>query len=209
MHLVADAVSFRYNESQAVLDGINFQISSGTSVALMGPSGSGKTTLLSLIGGTLEPASGTISPSSAELRSVRIGWVFQTVNVFGRRSALENVAVGALLRAQNSRDAGTIALRALEEVGIVHLATVQARKLSGGELQRVVIARAIAAESVMILADEPTGQLDHANSELVVDCLLRKRTIDSTVVIATHDPQVAHRCDFVMRLEGGKLHKAQ
>jgi ABC-type lipoprotein export system ATPase subunit len=199
----------------AVLRGLSLTINPGEAVALMGPSGSGKTTVLTILGLLVTPSEGQVlldggplprrGPSLARLRAREFGWVFQSVNVLPRRSALDNAALALLIRGDSPRAARREAASALEAVGIGGLAAQPVHTLSGGELQRVCIARALAARSRFILADEPTAQLDRANTEGVIEALVNNRPPGTALVVATHDPEVASRCDRTLRLVDGAL----
>lgn len=190
-----------------VLMGVSIEVAVGDRVALIGPSGSGKTTLLSVLGGLLRPHQGEVFADVAgERRSPdgEVGWVLQTTNGLGRRTVLDNVLLGTL----RQRDPIATRLercdRALEAVGLLTSRGRAVRTLSGGELQRVSIARAIAACRPFILADEPTGQLDRASTTTVLDAMFSVDT-DRAVVVATHDPQVWERCGRVYHLENGRI----
>jgi ABC-type lipoprotein export system ATPase subunit len=207
-------VSHRYGKGPLVLDNIDFFVASGETVALMGPSGSGKTTLLSIMGLLTKPVSGSVAVDGVRLhrrgrrldaeRTELFSWVFQTVNVLGQRTATDNAALGLLARGVPRYRAAQQANRALAAVGLADRIHDEVTELSGGELQRVCIARAMAAVPRFVLADEPTGQLDHATSQLVLDSLWEARCPDTSLVIATHDLMVAKRCDRVMRLVDGR-----
>ncbi len=215
MPLTLRAVAHRYAEAMPwVVRAIDLEIADGESVALMGPSGSGKTTLLSILGLLTHPAEGevlldgapvTAGRGASELRSTQFSWVFQTANALLRRSALENAALQLLARGSQRAPAEATALSELERVGVGHLAARPARLLSGGELQRVCIARALAAAPRFILADEPTGQLDHATTLEVGSALIENRPNGTAVIIATHDPEVAARCGRIIRLSDGSI----
>jgi len=196
-----------------VLDNVDMFVASGEAVALMGPSGSGKTTLLSIMGLLTRPVSGFVAVDGSRLpqrgwrldaaRAELFSWIFQTVNVLGQRTATDNAALGLVARGVPRSRAAQQANTALAAVGLAGRNRDEVAKLSGGELQRVCIARAMAAVPRFVLADEPTGQLDHATSELVVNALWEARHSDTALVIATHDPMVAQRCDRVIGLVGG------
>jgi ABC-type lipoprotein export system ATPase subunit len=197
-----------------VVRAVDLEIQDGESVALMGPSGSGKTTLLSILGLLTHPAKGellldghaiTSSRAAAGLRTTQFSWVFQTANALLRRTALENAALQLLARGAQPGAAISTARAELARVGVGHLAGRPARLLSGGELQRVCIARALAAAPRWILADEPTGQLDHATTLEVGRALIEQRPIGTAVIIATHDPEVAARCERTIRLVDGAI----
>jgi len=180
----------------------------GTLVALWGPSGSGKSTLLSLIGLLMAPTSGTVTvagqpawTSSADTRRLRasmFAWVLQNSACLESRSALDNVAMGPLAEGARRHDATRRALQALEVVGLTERAASKAVELSGGELQRMTVARALAADKRIVLADEPTGQLDAKSSAMVADALRTLAEAGRCVIVATHDQAVSDRCDDVI-----------
>jgi ABC-type lipoprotein export system ATPase subunit len=215
MPLTLRNVSHQYGPAlPSVVRNIGLEIADGESVALMGPSGSGKTTLLSILGLLTHPASGevlldgrpiTSGRAGAALRTTQFSWVFQTANALLRRSALDNAALQLLARGSSPDAARRTALAELEKVGVARLADRPARLLSGGELQRVCIARALAAAPRWILADEPTGQLDHATTLEVGRALIEQRPMGTAVIIATHDPEVAARCERIIRLVDGTI----
>lgn len=187
---------------------MTFDIPAGARAAIIGPSGSGKTTLLSLIGGLLQPDRGEVScqDGAGALHPVadRVTWVLQTVSLLGNRSSWENVAVGAYSDGADLVEARTRAMAALYAVGLADRSHRAARFLSGGEAQRVAVARALASRRPVILADEPTGQLDATNTAGVLEAMLNARTTQ-TVVIVTHDPAVASLCDLVLEIRDGQL----
>lgn len=208
MRLTADGLTFTYpGSSRPVLSGLTCDLPSGSTTAIVGPSGSGKTTLLSVIGGLLRPQEGRFecidvagvgwAPREASV------WVLQTVSLLPDRTVRDNVRLGAYLDGAGRRDATLRADRALTEMGLAHRAEERAGVLSGGESQRVAIARALASHRPMLFADEPTGQLDAATTDLVVSAMLRSAR--RTVVLVTHDEQVAARCDRVLLLRDGRL----
>lgn len=206
-------VSHKYGNGPLVLDHVDIFVGTGEAVALMGPSGSGKTTLLSIMGLLTRPMSGLVAVDGSSLpiggrrldaaRAALFSWVFQTVNVLGLRTAADNAALGLLARGVPRSRATEQADTALSAVGLADRNRAVVAELSGGELQRVCIARAMAAMPRFVLADEPTGQLDHATSELVVDAMWGARHSDTALVIATHDPMVAERCDRIIGLVDG------
>jgi putative ABC transport system ATP-binding protein len=182
----------------------------------MGRSGSGKSTLLNLMGLLDRPTSGTVlfadidtrrlpDRKVSELRASNIGFVFQNYNLIPQRTAAENVALGLLYqRVPRSRRVG-LALRALERVGLGHRSAALPGQLSGGERQRVAIARAVAGRPGLLLCDEPTGNLDAANSAAVLDLLESLRADGIAVVVVTHDGDVAARSRRHLVMADGKL----
>lgn len=191
-----------------VLDGVDLDIGEGEAVAIAGPSGSGKTTLLALLGGLLPVQSGEVcvidGDGAAHPPADWVAWVLQTVNVLADRTVADNACLGAFSRGLTRGEATAEAKRWLDAVGLGDRAGDPVRVLSGGEVQRVVIARALASARPVLLADEPTGQLDAATTGSVLSALL-DRSHRRTVVVVTHDPEVASRCDRVLRLRGGTL----
>ena len=216
MPLSVRAVRHRYGDAQPwVLQGVDLEIADGSSVALMGPSGSGKTTLLSVLGLLTQPTEGEVAidgeraaaegRSAGQIRAEQFSWVFQTANALLRRTAVENASLQLLTRGVSRRSAERAAMEELERVGVGALASRRCRLLSGGELQRVCIARALAAAPRWILADEPTGQLDHATTLDVIQALIDGRPVGTAVIIATHDAEVAARCGRTLRLLDGAI----
>ncbi len=198
-----------------ILRGVDLDIAKNEAVALVGPSGSGKTSLLMLLAGLEQATSGTIvlegqtvtsmnEDALARLRRQSVGIVFQAFNLIPTMTALENVSVP--LELAGRRDAEACATSALTSVGLGHRLTHLPGQLSGGEQQRVALARAFAPEPKLLLADEPTGNLDHATGEQVMDLLfvLRARA-GSTLLLITHDPRLAERCDRLAHMEDGRV----
>jgi ABC-type lipoprotein export system ATPase subunit len=192
-----------------VLKGIDLELGEGEAVAITGPSGSGKTTLLALLGGLIPVQSGKVQvingDGSAHPPSAQVAWVLQTVNVLSDRTVSDNVCLGGFSRGLSRSDAVSEAQRWLERVGLADRAEEPVRVLSGGEIQRVVIARALVSGRPLLLADEPTGQLDAATTDSVLSVLL-DRSHGRSVIVVTHDPEVARRCDRALRLHDGVLH---
>ena len=198
-----------------ILRGIDLDIARGEALGLLGPSGSGKTSLLMLLAGLERATSGTIAldgetitamdeDSLARMRRTRVGIVFQAFHLIPTMTALENVAVP--LELAGRRDAAVRAARALDAVGLSHRLTHLPSRLSGGEQQRVAIARAFAPEPRLLLADEPTGNLDHATGAVVMDLLFALRARHgTTLMLITHDSALAERCDRQVRMADGKI----
>lgn len=193
----------------SVFDSVSFSIPPGKAIALTGPSGSGKTTLLSIIGGVLRPSRGRIRVQSdhSERSELKTAWVFQTMNALGSRSVVDNVAMGALSDGASRADSLTSAMEMIGRMGLAHRASHRASALSGGELQRMCVARALAARPDLLLADEPTGNLDPENAVAVASALIQQRPRGTTVVVATHDALVAAECDRTVALDSPELHE--
>jgi putative ABC transport system ATP-binding protein len=201
-----------YGESVA-LDGVSLEIHAGEAVAVMGPSGSGKSTLLSMVAGLDRPTSGSVVVHGDDLGSLdekglalyrrrRIGMIFQFFNLLDDLSALDNVALAAQLTGSSASHARKRALELFDELGIAGRRNVYPAQLSGGERQRVSVARALMNRPALLLADEPTGALDTRAGEQVMDLLLDLNQIGQTLLLVTHDQQLATRCasrviDFV------------
>jgi putative ABC transport system ATP-binding protein len=202
-----------------VLRGLSLEVERGAAVAVMGPSGSGKTTLLALLGGLDRPHSGRLAVAGVELvglsrkelgrfRREHVGFVFQAFHLLPGLTAEENVAAGldplGLPRAEVRRRS----LAALDAVGLHGLARRFPRELSGGEQQRVAVARACAKEPPLLLADEPTGNLDEDSARGVLNLLFEGRGRgggERTLIVVTHDPAVGARADRILRLHHGRL----
>ena len=173
-----------------VLENFCLEASATESIALMGPSGSGKSTILAILSGFLKPDSGTIHlPENTHL-----SWIFQNTPMLMHRTALDNVALGALSIGKDPKQAQELATKAMRKLKINQLSNSKARKLSGGERQRVAVAREIVSSADILLADEPTASLDAQSRERVCDALELARQSGTTVIIATHDAYVASRC---------------
>lgn len=209
MRLSVEELRHRYRpQSPPVLDGVSLEVTTGETVAIMGPSGSGKTTLLALLGGLLPVQEGlvaVVTNDQATRPTDYVAWVLQTVNVLADRTVADNVALGGLSAGQRYADAVETARWWLAEVGLLERGDDPVGVLSGGEIQRVVIARALASARPLVLADEPTGQLDAATTATVLSVLL-DGSHGRSVVVVTHDPEVARRCDRALRLRDGVLH---
>lgn len=200
--LTAHRITHRYGNLPSVLSEVSFTYPRDRGIlALVGPSGSGKTTLLGIIGGLIEPSDGgRVSIGSTGERMVPT-WVFQTPNILPHRTAIDNAALGAVAAGRRWAGAVRAASSALEAYGLAQLASSMARALSGGEIQRLVLARADLFGTRWLLADEPTAQLDRANTIMVATALRKLADARTTVIVATHDPDVEAAADAVVHLE--------
>lgn len=212
-------------KAHRVLDGVDLELSAGEWVALVGASGSGKTTLLSIMGGidagfegTAEVFGQSLSQADddrrSELRNQLIGFVFQSFHLLEHLSVLENVEVPLWLRKEDVEDPEARALAALERVGLGGRAEARVPSLSGGERQRVAVARALVTQPRLLLADEPTGNLDAATGQGVLELFDALRHTEAGepgrgLIVVTHDPEVAARADRVLRLVDGRLVEEQ
>jgi putative ABC transport system ATP-binding protein len=210
-------VYYRGSEQIDVLQGITLDIPSGDFLALMGPSGSGKTTLLNLIGGLDTPTKGSIEVAGdridtlsggrlAAWRARHIGFVFQMYNLLPVLTAARNVELPLLLTKLGAADRKKRVQTALSVVGLGERATHYPRQLSGGQEQRVGIARAIVTDPTLLLCDEPTGDLDRKSGDEVLNLLQTlNRDYNKTIVMVTHDPHAAERARRTLHLEKGLL----
>jgi len=199
------------------LDGVDMAVARGDSLAIMGPSGSGKSTLLGLLGGLDRPTSGSLAfegrdvarlsdDELARLRNQVVGFVFQNFQLLPRTTALGNVGLPLVYRGLGRAERRRRATEALEAVGLAQRLLHRPSELSGGEQQRVAIARALAAEPAMLLADEPTGNLDSRSGDEVLELLTRLRAERGVaLVVVTHDPGVAARFDHTLLVRDGRL----
>ena len=199
------------------LDALNLTIERGEFVAVFGPSGSGKTTLLQLLGALDRPSAGSIrfdgqpleqlaDSALSELRLRAMGFIFQQFNLIPTLNAAENVEAALAPLAMSGAEARETAEKQLEAVGLAPRTRHLPTQLSGGEQQRVAIARALARSPRVVLADEPTGNLDSRSGEMVIELLVRlHRELRITLVLVTHDEWVAERADRVLRLADGRL----
>ncbi len=199
------------------LDSLDLTIRSGEFVAILGPSGSGKTTLLQLLGALDRPTAGTVcfdgrplqrlgQTELADLRLSGLGFVFQQFNLIPTLTAAENVEAGLAPMRMNAANRGRLTGDHLKAVGLERRAGHLPTQLSGGEQQRVAIARALARSPRVVLADEPTGNLDTKSGEMVIDLLSSlHRDLEITLILVTHDQWVAERADRVLKLEDGRL----
>ena len=199
-----------------ILHNIDLRITQGSSCALVGPSGSGKSSLLMLMAGLEKPSSGTVSVlgrdisslserSLAEFRRGKVGVVFQSFHLLPSMTAIQNVATA--LELANDPSPLENAKKKLTDVGLSHRLDHFPKQLSGGEQQRVGIARALAPNPKIVFADEPTGNLDATNGAAVADLLftLTKQQLETTLILVTHDLELAKRCDRVVNISDGKI----
>jgi len=210
--------SFARSEGEVrVLRGIDLEIKRGEAVSMVGESGAGKSTLLHILGALEPPTSGVVLVDGLNLwslpgrelsrfRNSRLGFVFQFHHLLPEFTALENAMMPALIARMSARDAASLARKVLDELGMSHRLTHKVGELSGGEQQRVAIARAVIMSPDMILADEPTGNLDATTGRTVEDLLLRlNRERGITLFLVTHSERLAERMDRVVRLMDGKV----
>ena len=216
---VRDVKKVYHRDSQAipVLDGLSLQVQEGNFAALMGPSGSGKTTLLNLIAGIDKPTSGQVVVAGTDVgqlsesalarwRSQNIGFIFQFYNLIPVLSATENVELPLLLTHLSKRERRERALTALKIVGLADRASHYPRQLSGGQEQRVAIARAFVTNPKVLVADEPTGDLDARSAEEILQLMeTLNQEHKKTIVMVTHDPRAAERAHTKHHLEKGAL----
>ena len=196
------------------LDSVSFEVQEGEMVAIMGPSGSGKSTLMHILGCLDSPDSGKYFLAGedvsklpknrlAQIRNLRIGFVFQVFNLLPRMSALENVELPLLYAGR--REAKDRARAALATVGLSERTRHEPNQLSGGERQRVAIARAIVTEPAIVLADEPTGNVDSKTSEEIMSLFRELNSQGRTIVVVTHEPNVAKHCQRMIYIKDGRV----
>ena len=218
--LEAEGVVREFREGTStlrVLDGLDLRLQRGECVAIVGASGSGKTTLLQILGGLDRPTLGSVRIEGRDLNALNeiersalrnrtIGFIYQFHHLLPEFSALENVAMPLLVRRMATAEAKARASAILEEVGLGSRLSHRPHQLSGGERQRAAVARALVTEPALVLADEPTGNLDGRNAEQVFELMLRlNRDRRTTLVIVTHDARLAARMDRVLTLTEGRL----
>ncbi len=199
------------------LRGLSVEIGKGQIVSFMGPSGSGKTTLLNIVGGLDEPTAGRVYVDGVDITRMRgreieryrlekVGFIFQLFNLIPTLTAYENVELPLILGGKTSDEREARVGEILEQLGIAERASHFPDELSGGEKQRVAVGCALANDPSMILADEPTGELDTISAEKVMDIFLElTRQYEKTVLVATHDPRVARRTELIYLMEDGRI----
>jgi lipoprotein-releasing system ATP-binding protein len=210
--------TYRSGDTELVIfASLKLEVRKGERLALVGESGAGKSTLLHLLGGLDRPSSGTIYYKSkdisgltdaelADFRNLEIGFVWQIHYLLPEFTALENVMMPLLIRGLSHTEAASVSLERLDEVGLQARASHRAGELSGGEQQRVVLARALVGKPSVLLADEPTGNLDFRTGEMIFELLDRlHQSHQLTSVFVTHNLHFARRCDRVLKLENGVL----
>jgi len=212
-------VSKNYGTTEVVhaLRNLNLNVERGERVALMGPSGSGKSTFLNLVCGLDEPTSGSIKIAGIELsqldddartraRREKIGMIFQTFNLLPTLTAVENVSLPLRLQGLRRRETEELAAKMLERVGLKDRESHRPDELSGGERQRVAVARALVFRPPLLLADEPTGNLDTATGDEILDLLEElHREFNSTLMLVTHNEVAARRCDRIVTIRDGSI----
>ena len=216
--IIVDGLTQRVRDAEGwltILDAVSFRLEAGQSAAIVGASGSGKSTLLGLLGGLDVPTAGEVTlfgerlgaldeEQRAAWRARHLGFVFQSFQLLPQMNALENVMLP--LELAGRRDAESVAAQLLERVGLGHRLKHYPRTLSGGEQQRVALARAFAPRPALLLADEPTGSLDAATGERIIQLMFElNQEAGSTLVLVTHDEALAARCAVRLRLHAGRL----
>jgi putative ABC transport system ATP-binding protein len=208
--LVADALVVRRG-GRAVVDRVSLEVEPYRVVAVSGPSGAGKTTLLSVLAGVLPSDGGTLTFAGAPVKAgdhthlARVGFVPQTYGLVAVLTAAENIEVALRVRGVGGEEARERAVEALARVGLDEMADRLVGQLSGGQRQRAAVARGLGVLPDLLIADEPTSELDGDNRDVVVAALQAEAARGAAVVVATHDPEVAERADSVVELHDGKV----
>ena len=216
LELVDVVKTYRGSPPVHALAGVSLHVANGELVAVVGPSGSGKSTLLNVIGTLDRPTSGAMlvegqdvtsmsDASLAGLRAARLGFVFQQFHLLEGADAVDNVASGLVYRGRPRRERRQQAIEALQKVGLGHRLRHRPPQMSGGERQRVAIARAIVGEPAFVLADEPTGNLDSASAAAIVELLLELHAGGSTIIVVTHDRDLAARFPRRISMRDGRV----
>ena len=206
----------KHGQTLRALEDVSLHVPKGDFLAITGPSGSGKTTLMNILGCLDRPTGGKYllegttveglgGAAAADIRNRKIGFIFQSFNLIGSMSALENVELPLVLRGESRKSRRQKALEALARVGLQNRAAHRPAELSGGQQQRVAIARVLAAQPPLILADEPTGNLDGVTSREILSILQQLHGEGQTIVMITHDDGIAAAAPRQMRMEQGRL----
>ena len=204
------------DEKVQAIRGIDLEIYKGEMVAVMGPSGCGKTTLLNIISGIDEPSAGQVfvaqkplfgipDDDRTDIRAEEMGFIFQKFHLLDVMNTIENVEIPLLLSGVNPDEARSLAKKSLEKVGLGDRLNHRPQELSGGQQQRVSIARAIVHNPSVILCDEPTGNLDSLTSSQVMELLVELNHSGATIVIVTHDPEIASLCSRIVKIQDGVI----
>tara|TARA_B100000683_G_scaffold143203_2_gene139223 strand:- start:630 stop:1310 length:681 start_codon:yes stop_codon:yes gene_type:complete len=204
------------DEKIQAIKGVSLSINQGEMVAVMGPSGCGKTTLLNILSGIDDPSAGQVNVAGkplfgisdderSDIRGKEMGFIFQKFHLLDVMNAVENVEIPLLLAGTNPSDARKKATKALTKVGLSERVNHRPSELSGGQQQRVSIARAIVHDPSVILCDEPTGNLDSLTSKNVMELLLELNQSGSTIVIVTHDDDIASMCTRIVKIKDGSV----
>ena len=212
--------TYHVGEPVHALDGVTLTIERGSYTAIMGPSGSGKSTLMNLVGCLDTPTEGTVAVGGREvtglsererttLRGTEVGFVFQTFNLMPRLTAVENVAMPQLFQGVSREDRLDRARELLDRVGLADRARHLPSELSGGQRQRVALARALANDPAIVLADEPTGNLDTETEADVLDLFGEFHHAGTTMIVVTHERHVAERADRIVHLLDGKIERIE
>jgi putative ABC transport system ATP-binding protein len=218
--VVVRDVEKRYRRTDEVtveaLSSVSLSLAGGSYTAVMGPSGSGKSTLLNLVGGLDTPTAGSVAVDSTELSSLseperarvrgeEVGFVFQTFNLMPRLTAAENVAFPLVFRGVDRAERLDRARELLADVGLADRTDHRPNELSGGQRQRVAIARALAGDPTLVLADEPTGNVDTGTGDRVMSVLRRVNDAGNTILLVTHERHIAERADRIVHLRDGEI----
>lgn len=207
-------------ETINALDDVNFSVNKGEFVSIIGPSGSGKSTLMNILGFLDVPSNGTYALDNietkdlsdnelAEIRNKKIGFIFQNFNLLQKMTAIENIQVPLMYRGIKNSESRKMAYEILAKVGLKGREKHMPSQLSGGQQQRVAIARALAGNPEIILADEPTGALDSKTSVEIMDTLQDLNNQGQTIIVITHDINVAKRAKRIVRISDGKLYEEE
>ncbi len=214
--LKLDNISYGYDNTRKILDEVTYEFNKNVMYSIVGPSGSGKTTLLSLMGALDNPKDGKILYQDKEIKKIgytkyrrKIAFVFQSYNLINYMNGIENVITGMDISKSHKKERKQIAIKLLKDLGLTEEEMKRKiNRLSGGQQQRVAIARALASDTDLILADEPTGNLDKKNAKEIIDIFknLAKKN-NKCVIVVTHSNQVSEMSDVVLQIDDGKLNK--